>query len=145
MVREAIWIWLGFAYGCVLFVFAFGSAGMGHGSYLPFAIYGAPLSILPVAGMFIAPVWWAAVGTMLSLRRNKMVATLLILHAITVGLVLWLGTPMEPGDEQWRYFSVVEPLRPAWLWGGMATYLIGQLVAWWATVAMANRVCQTGS
>ena len=145
MVHERHWTWLGFGYGCALFVFAFGSAGMGHGSYLPFAIYGAPLSIMPVLGMFAAPAWWGTVGKMLASRRPEAAAIMMILHATTVSLFLWFGTPMEPGDEQWRHLSQVEHTLPAWLWVGITVYLVGQLVAWRATVASANRARQSGT
>src|SRR5262249_29866067 len=36
----------GTAHGAALFAFAFRAAGFGHGSYLPFAVFGAPLSLL---------------------------------------------------------------------------------------------------
>src|SRR5258708_11893519 len=62
MLRNRRWAWVGFSYGCVLFLFAVGTSGMGHGTYLPFAIYGAPFSIVPILGLFVAPVWWAALG-----------------------------------------------------------------------------------
>lgn len=46
MTRNRHWAWLGFA---------FGSLGMDDGTVLPFAIYGALISIIPILGMFIAP------------------------------------------------------------------------------------------
>ena len=46
MTRNRRWAWLGFA---------FGSLGMDDGTVLPFAIYGALISIIPILGMFIAP------------------------------------------------------------------------------------------
>ena len=46
MTRNRRWAWLGFAYG---------SLGMDDGTVLPFAIYGALISIVPILGMFIAP------------------------------------------------------------------------------------------
>jgi len=135
VVHDRRWTWLGIAYGCVLFVFAFGCAGMGHGSYLPFAIYGAPVSIIPVLGLFVAPVWWGTVGYMLTSRRRG-TAAMMILHTSAVGLVLWMGSPMEPWDEQWEHFSRIERAMPMLLWSGIAVYVVGQVVAWVATVAV---------
>jgi len=50
--RAARFTFAGLGYGVVPFVFAFICAGAGHGSYLPFAIFGAPFSLIPVAGLF---------------------------------------------------------------------------------------------
>jgi hypothetical protein len=146
VVHDRRWTWFGFAYGCVLFVFAFVCAGSGHGSYLPFAIYGAPLSVVPVPVlfMFVAPVWWGTVGKMLASRRLGVTVIMMILHEVAAGLVLWLGTPMDPGDEQWRYFSRAQRFVPAWLWGGITVYLVGQVVAWWAVVASVSRGRHSG-
>ena len=36
----------GAVYGAGLFVFAIPPAGYGHGTYLPFAVFGAPLSLV---------------------------------------------------------------------------------------------------
>jgi hypothetical protein len=127
-------MWFGLAFGCVLLVFGFGSAGMGHGTYLPLAIYGAPLSIIPILGMFIAPVWWAAMGWVLSSRRRRTSVVMLILHMIAVGLFLWFGTPTEQGEERWTYFVRAEHYLPLWLWGGISTYVAGLLVAWTVTI-----------
>ena len=121
---------VGFAYGCVLFVFAFGSAGFGTGSYLPFAVYGAPLSLIPLAGLFVAPVWWGLLGY--CLRRRSLGATLsmLAVHVAAVALVLWLGNPWESGDDQWRYFRRTQQAIPIVLWGGVLVYVFGQVAAW---------------
>ena len=52
----------GLALGCALFIFDFGAVGMGHGTYLPITIYGAPLSVVPVGWMLGAPFWWTALA-----------------------------------------------------------------------------------
>jgi len=126
--------WFGFAYGCVLLFFAFASAGAGHGSFLPFAIYGAPVSILPEVGLFAAPIWWALVGGVLARRNRRTAALMMAVHGAAVGMVLWLGTPGEPGNEQWEYFRRTELVIPGVLWGGIAIYLIGQVIAWMVTI-----------
>jgi hypothetical protein len=48
----------GFLFGLVLFVFAFISAALGHGSYLPASLFAAPVSAVPI-GALVIPVWWA--------------------------------------------------------------------------------------
>jgi hypothetical protein len=127
MPRNRRWAWLGFSYGCVLFLFAFGTSGMGHGTYLPFAIYGAPFSIFPIAGLFVAPVWWAALGWMLSSGRRRTAFVMLASHLTGVALLLWFGTPMEHGEDQWTYVSKVQRALPVWLWSGLAVYTVGLL------------------
>jgi hypothetical protein len=131
------WIWLGLIYGCALFAFAVVDSGFGHGTYLPFGIYGAPVSIVPIVGMFIAPLWWGLLGYLIAIRQRGGAGTMLIIHIIAVVLVLWLGTPMEYGTERWTYFSKVERAMPVWLWSGMAVYVVGQLVAWTAAIRLS--------
>ena len=130
MTQRSRWPWYGFAFGCVLFVFAFGSAGAGHGSYLPFAIFAAPVSLIPMIWLFSAPVWWGAVGWLLKQQRSWLSALVMAGHSSTVGLILWLGTPGEPGSEQWRYFRNTERIIPLWLWSGLVLYVIGLAISW---------------
>jgi hypothetical protein len=132
------WIWLGLIYGFALFAFAVVDAGFGHGTYLPFAIYGAPISIIPIVGMFVPPLWWGLLGYLVATRQRGGAATMLVIHMITVVLVLWLGTPMEYGTERWTYFSKVGRAMPVWLWSGMSVYVVGQLVAWTATIRLSS-------
>ena len=124
------WTWYGLAFGVVLFVSAFGSAGGGHGSYLPFTIFAAPLSLVPMFGLFAAPVWWGFIGWLLKSRRHSLAIVALAVHTVTVGVVLSLGNPAEHGDEQWRYFAQVERIMPLWLWCGLVIYAAGLLIAW---------------
>jgi hypothetical protein len=53
--------------------------------------------------LFVAPLWWTVVGYFLGHRRRLPAIGLMTMHAAAVGLLLWLGSPWEPGDEQWRY------------------------------------------
>jgi hypothetical protein len=130
------WIWLGLIYGCALFAFAAVDSGFGHGTYLPFGIYGAPISIVPFVGMLAPPFWWGMLGYLIASRQRGGAATMLAIHTIAVAVVLWLGTPMECGTERWTYFSKAERAMPIWLWSGMAMYVIGQLVAWTVTIRL---------
>lgn len=107
---------------------------MGHGSYLQFAIFAAPASIVPGVGFFMAPVWWGMVGYALSSHRSTAAAVMMVLHLLSVGLALWFGSPMEPGSEQWRYFSRASESLPFWIVGGFAVYIIGQIAALVRTV-----------
>ena len=92
--------------------------------------------MVPVLGMFIAPVWWGTVGRMFTSRRRGAVATMMTLHTVAVGVVLWLGTPMEHGDDRWKYFSQTERIMPVWLWSGITVYIVGLLVTWAATITL---------
>jgi len=138
MTRRSHWPWYGFGFGCLLFVFAFGSAGAGHGSYLPFAIFAAPASLIPVIGLFAAPAWWSTVGWLLKQQRPRLSGIAMAVHSASVGIVLWLGTPTEPGREQWRYFRNAEQAIPVWLWSGLALYALG-LVTSWLLIARPNQ------
>jgi hypothetical protein len=111
---------------------------MGHGTYLPFGIYGAPLSVVPFVGLFIAPVWWGTLGSMFTRRRRGAAAVMMTLHTIAVGMVLWFGTPMEHGEDRWEYFLKTERFMPMWLWSGIAVYVAGMLVAWVATLTLGR-------
>ena len=135
MFRNRRWMWLGFLFGCTLFFFGFGAAGMGHGTFLPLAIYGAPLSAVPFLGMIIAPPWWTAVGWTISYQRRGAAATMVGAHLLAVGLFLWFGTPMEHGEDQWTYFTRAERSLPVWIWGGLTIYSVGLLLALKAVIA----------
>jgi len=103
---------------------------MGHGSYLPFSIDAAPFSIIPYIGLFSAPVFWAIVGLLLASRRFRAALAVLMMHTTAVGFVLWFGSPMEPGDEQWKDFWRTEAVIPTALWSAILLYVAGLVVAW---------------
>jgi len=132
--RKAGFACLGFFYGAALFVFGIASAGAGHGSYLPVSLFAAPLSVIPVAGIFVAPIWWTVVWYVLGQRRRLPAFGLLAMHALATGLLLLLGSPWEPGEEQWRYFRQAARLAPAVVWGGLVVYAAGQVAAWYLVI-----------
>ena len=120
----------GLGYGIVLFLFAFVCAGGGNGSYLPFAVFGAPVSLIPFAGLFAAPVLWAACGFLLGRNQRPWAIALLLIHLAGVAVVILVGNPFEDSEAQWEYFHKAERFVPGALWGGLATYLAGQLAMW---------------
>jgi hypothetical protein len=128
----------GLAYGVVLFLFAFVCVGAGHGSYLPFAIFGAPLSLIhPVAGLFAAPVLWALFGFLMGRTERRMApAALLLLHLVGVLAVLSFGNSFESKEEQWEYFRKAVRFVPGALWGGFGVYPVGQVVTWTLVVRL---------
>ena len=126
---------VGFVYGLLLMLGSFTCAAFGHGSYLPFAMCAAPLSLIPVVGFFAAPVWWSVLGGLSGQRRPWIYVALLILHAASVVLIASRGSPMEPGDEIWRYFWEAERRIPAAIWGTIGLYVGGQGIAWIAALA----------
>jgi hypothetical protein len=109
-------------FGCVLFIFGVGALGMGHGTFLPMAIYGAPFSVVPFAGMVVTPVWWTALGWTVSSHRRTLALGLLAANVIGAALFVLLGTPMENGEDQWRYFDRAQATLAIWVWGGFASY-----------------------
>jgi hypothetical protein len=106
---------------------------------LPFTIYGAPLSLFPMLGMFMAPVWWGLVGRMLASQRHQAALIMMIVHAATAAIVLYYCAPGEPREETWRDVRLVQHALPVTLWGGIALYAVGQLVAWWVMIGGAMR------
>jgi len=128
--RAARFTFAGLGYGAVLFLLAFGCAGFGHGSYLPFAIFGAPFSLIPVAGLFAAPFVWAVYGFLLGGRRGRWSLAVLFLHLAGVSVVLILAFGFGSAEQQWKYLGKSAYYVPGALWGGLAVYGIGQLVAW---------------
>ncbi len=130
MSRTAGFTFAGLGYGAVLFLLAFLCAGFGHGSILPFAIFGAPLSLIPVAGLFAAPFVWALYGFLLSGRRGRWPLTVLLLHLAGVSVVLILAFGFGSAERQWEYLRKPAFHVPEFLWGGLAVYGVGQLVAW---------------
>lgn len=47
---------------------------------------------------------------------------LLASHFATIAWFLFHGTPMEPGDELWRYFWQALPRLPGWIRGTLTIY-----------------------
>ncbi len=130
MSRAAGFTFAGLGYGIVLFLLAFACAGFGHGSYLPFGIFGAPLSLIPVAGLFAAPFIWALYGFLLGGRRGRWPLTVLFLHLAGVSVVLILAFGFGGTEQQCEYLGKSAFHMPEALWGGLAIYGAGQLVAW---------------
>lgn len=143
MFQRHRWTWAGVIYGCVLFVLSLlvaGGAGGGHGSYLLLDIGSAPASIvLPIVGVFTAPIWWGLVGAIIDSRGPKLAMAIMAVHLGSVVAVLLWGRPMETVDEQWRHFSRVNAVIPGWLWSGIIFYAFGQVVLWIVTLRQLRR------
>jgi hypothetical protein len=137
------WTWLGIGYGFLVLFFAFVSAGFGHGTYLPWSIYAAPASLIPIAGMFIAPLFWGGVGFLIDSHRRTAAIVMMSLHTITLGIVLRMGSPMEPANDQWVQFSRAQEAMPEWLWSGIVFYAAGQVIAWTAAFKVTRKIHAT--
>src|SRR5262252_2742427 len=122
----------GAGYGLLLFGCAFLAAGFGHGTYLPFAVFGAPLSLVDQKiGLFAVLFVWPIGGFILGASRRLIWPTLFLLaHAVAVGWILWHGTPFERADEQWTYFDQARGALGGAINSGFAIYVTGQCVAW---------------
>jgi hypothetical protein len=123
----------GFVYGSLMLVGAFASAGFGHGTYLPVAVIGAPLSLIPGAEFFMAPVWWGTLAGLTVLRNRIPLLVLLAVHLATVVCFFNFGTPFEPGDDMWRSFRDTMPELARWIRGTLTAYGIALV----AVVAVA--------
>ena len=61
----------GSVYGAGLFIFALLAAGFGHGTYLPFAVFGAPISLVHERSALVGVlILWPAAGFVLGASRN---------------------------------------------------------------------------
>jgi hypothetical protein len=122
----------GVVYSGMLFVFAFFAAGAGHGTYLPFTVFGAPLSLLnQQLALFAVLVIWPVGGFILgSSRRLIWPALLLLIHALSVGAILMWGTPYESVQEQQKYFSTARQYIGGSIGTGFLIYAVGQCAAW---------------
>lgn len=98
---------LGCASGAVMWALAMICSGAGHGSYLPVAVFGAPLSFIPGISLVSPLVVWPLVGVAVDRRRRLTMLAVAILHACGVGAAIGLGTPFESSDEQWSYLAHV--------------------------------------
>ena len=96
---------LGCAGGIVLWLLAMFCAGGGHGTYLPVAVFGAPLSLIPGLGLLSPLVLWPLVGVAVDRRWRLALLILVLSHACGVGAAVMLGTPFEGSDEQWTYLA----------------------------------------
>ena len=131
----------GFLFGLVLFVFAFFSAGLGHGSYLQASLFAAPVSAVPI-GALVIPVWWAALGWLLEAGHRRTAVAALAVHSLAAIAITLFGTPNEPASEQWRYFREMERVNPWSIWGGLALYAGGIVVAWSRALRRASSLAR---
>ena len=120
----------GLAFGGLLMAGSFVLAGSGHGSYLPLAVTGAPLSWVPGAG-FVAPLLrWGALGHLLAGGKRTLAIVVLGAHTLAVLGCLQFGSPYEPGAQQWEYFERAQRLAPVALWATLGLYIVGLAAAW---------------
>jgi hypothetical protein len=122
----------GAVYAAGLFVFAFVAAGGGHGTYLPFAIFGAPLSLLHARiAMFAVLIVWPVGGVILGAsRRLVWPVTFLSVHTLAVGAILLWGSRFESASEQWQYLEDARRHVGGAIASGITLYLIGQAACW---------------
>lgn len=121
---------VGAVFGCVLAFIGLASTGGGHGSYLTLSLAAAPVSWVPLLSVIGAPALWAGLGVLV--RDGKRRAAGLILGAHTVASVgtIVLGSPVEPGSEQWAYFTQAQRVVPVLIWSGVLLYVLGLCLAW---------------
>jgi hypothetical protein len=125
----------GALYGIVLCILGLLAAGWGHGTYLPIAVFGAPLGLvlgpLGLLGLLACLAWWPAVGFALGSSRGPgPAAILLTLHAVAVLSLFVFGTPFESADEQWDYYRQAQVHVGPAIFTGWIVYVVGQAAAW---------------
>jgi hypothetical protein len=96
---------LGCAFGVVLWLLALFCTGGGHGTYLPIAVFGAPLSLIPGIWLLSPLIMWSLSGVAVARRWRPALAVLVLSHAFGVAIAVLLGTPFESSDEQWTYLA----------------------------------------
>lgn len=96
---------LGCAFGVLLWLLALFCTGGGHGTYLPIAVFGAPLSLIPGIGLLSPLIMWSLSGVAVARRWQAALAVLVFSHASGVAAAVLLGTPFESSDEQWTYLA----------------------------------------
>jgi hypothetical protein len=96
---------LGCASGVVLWLLALFCAGGGHGTYLPIAVFGAPLSLIPGIALVSPLIVWSLSGVAVARRWRPALAVLVLSHASGVAAAMLLGTPFENSDDQWTYLA----------------------------------------
>lgn len=120
----------GLVFGGLLMVGSFVVAGGGHGSYLPLAVTGAPLSWVPGAGVVAPLLLWGALGHLLSAGKRTLAIVVLGAHTLAVLACLQFGSPYEPGAQQWEYFERARRLMPVTLLATLGLYVMGLAAAW---------------
>lgn len=120
----------GLTFGGLLMVGSFVVAGGGHGSYLPLALTGAPLSWVPGAGIVAPMLLWGTLGHLVASGNRAFAILLLSGHTLAVLACLQLGNPYEPGAQQWEYFARTQRLAPVPLWATLGLYIVGLAAAW---------------
>lgn len=91
--------------GIALLSLAFACAGAGHGTYLPFGVFGAPLSLVPRVWLVSPVIMWAFFGVAVARRSRMWLGCLALSHVLGLIGVALKGTPVEGATEQWRHVA----------------------------------------
>jgi hypothetical protein len=121
----------GAIYGLGLLVPAVMLGGWGHGSFLLFSVFGAPLSYIPFLGFFAPLILWPLAGFLLGVVRHRAFAIALLgIHLAGAACVLRWGSIGESSSEQWEAFARMRLETGGYADMGVSVYVIGQVVAW---------------
>lgn len=119
--RPSFRIGVGFVLGCILSMFAFAHAGVGHGSYTPLVANAPMLVLIPEIGILVAffgtPFLWAAYFLWIpEIRSGTGRSVAVVLAALAhVGTGAWMASrdsylQRTFGDEPWStvlYFALL--------------------------------------
>ncbi|HEX7796971.1 MAG TPA: hypothetical protein VF456_21560 [Vicinamibacterales bacterium] len=119
--------WFGVAYGLVLWVFALIASGMGEGTYHLFVWFGAPLAVVPIAGLFAPPIWWGMTEVVVRRQWRGAAVAMLLAHCAVAGFDYRYGIT-EYGYDQWRYYERAARFFGTEMRIGIALYLFGLAV-----------------
>ncbi len=120
----------GLIFGALLMVGSFVVAAGGHGSYLPLAVAGAPLSWVPGAGIVAPVLLWGALGHLLAGGKRTFATLVLGGHTLAALACLQFGSPYEPAAQQWENFARAQRLSPVLLPATLGLYVVGLAAAW---------------
>jgi hypothetical protein len=145
--RGSVGLIVGAVFGAILSVLAMASAAGGHGTYLPLAIFGAPISLVAGGwfGFLAVPIVWAAIGLAVGAARPPLVAAIVLaLHLVGVGAVVVLGSTYESSDEQWHYLERAQVQVGRAIRVALLTYAAGLVTAWGTVVIRGLRQRRRG-
>lgn len=121
------------AYGGILVLWMFVTAGSGHGTFVPIAISSAPMALLGIPGAFIGtPVWWGIAGYLVDgpTWSRRAFLTMMVVHYVTMPILVTY-TLVGPADDLPNFVAYVSrPDTLIMLLIGLTIYLAGQLLLW---------------
>jgi hypothetical protein len=128
-----------FSWGAVLVYAGMYMSGIGHGTYVPFALATAPLSLFPLFFgnrnsfwfvIFAVPFWWTFMMSIAGLTKYVRYLWLVLIATHYAGAMLLIYRTDVAFGLDGRAFRGMLHIRPLWTVGVLLLYAIGQAVMW---------------